>query len=308
MEEFKFTETDAALVVSKHPSIMNYSVENNISKFMKVLEDYGASKEQLKKMIKSHPQILGYGSKFLTLSKLFNEHLGMQQEELAAIVVKVPRILSYSITNGIEPGLKSMQEYGLSKADIIGIAGKAPNMIGKAFERMVDEKLVWLESSIGLSREQALGVLKLQPLIFYARLEAWVETHEWFLGHGKSQEAFKQMLLDTDYNVLGRRKEGLQRMLDFAVDVLNRDREEALSCPTYFGTNFLLQTLPRVAYLDFKGKDYKEYSLELLCAESAKELFDGLDLKEAQLFKAKFCRVNRDNRVRAIQQRDYPSM
>lgn len=308
IQEFDLCEPEAALVICKHPSVLNYSIDNNIGKFMSFLEENGATKKQLRSMIKTHPQILGYGSKFKSLARVFYEHLGMDEKELSSIVVKVPRILSYSIQKSIEPGLKSILGYGLTKEDMIRVTIKAPKIICGPLDRMVSEKLAWLESSLDFSREQGLEVFKSQPIIFYSRLESWIETHDWALSHGKSHEDFKQMLLDTNYNILGRRKEGLNNMLDFAINVLGKEKEEVLSCSRYFGTNFLAQTVPRIAYLDYKGKDCKEYSLQELCTASNEEIFQGLDMEEAERFKERFYRIDRDKRVSAIELKEYPSM
>lgn len=306
VNEFNFGTADAAVAISKHPSILNYSVENNLSRFMVLLKEEGATQDELRSMIATHPQILGYGSKFKTLLELMNSKLCMSQNELVKIVLKCPRILSYSIMTATTPTIDKMLEFGFGKDDVIKIATEAPKLIGKNFEGMVQEKVDWLQSDIGLSRDGALHILKSQPILFYSQLNAWQETQEWYLDHGNSHSEFVKFLQDGDYGVLGRRKRGLDAMLQFAITTLKKSREEVLSCPHYFGANFMNQTLPRIAFIDYKDEDITDLSLDALSTASHADFFARFDLEEVLAFKSKWKNVPRDKRMQTIVTRDYP--
>ncbi|GMH45439.1 hypothetical protein BSKO_13396 [Bryopsis sp. KO-2023] len=310
MEEYDLDRLEAVKIVSRHPPFVNYALKTNVGSFLTMLmETSGLDKNQVKLMLLAHPQIVGYGKKFEEVVKGAEALLGMTRKQVATCVVKCPRMLSYSIEKTTKPTLEKLLSLGLTKEEVIGLFIAAPKLIGRGFHITVDRKIEWLMSEeLGISREEAVAILKTQPMAFYPKVEIWEETKKWFLGLGSTHttEDFKRFLTEVNFSLLGRRRDGLNYILGFCKDVLNREKEEVLKCPQIFVALFLHETLPRVGFMDSKGKDVKEIPLEHLTTSTREEFYKEFDMEEVERFEKAFRNLNRDGKVEAIKTSTYP--
>lgn len=273
VDEFDFEKQDAVKAVKVYPSYFQYGVVENVAPFLCLFKREGYPKPVIRKMIQKHPRILGHHAKYKYLVGVLNESLGMTESQVLGLIIKFPKIFSYSYENNVAPMLEKYQEVGLSKEEVKNLVEICPSiMVGRNFEKSISSKLDWLRDQVGLSAGEALTVLKTAPNTFFATLQCWQESAAYFTSFGLNKlellEFFKQ-----DYTLLGRKAEGLKEKADFARQVLKREKEEFLAYPHYFGVPFENALLLRVAFLRHKGMCVTSIPLNELCGLDTEVFF-----------------------------------
>ena len=107
-EELGFGQKGAAEVVRKHPPVLGYSMEGQVTLTVNYLaENLGLGHEGAVKTVRKFPPMLGYSleGNIKPTVRYLAEELGLGQEGAAEAVRKLPQVLGYSVEGNIKPTL-----------------------------------------------------------------------------------------------------------------------------------------------------------------------------------------------------------
>ena len=121
--------TDIGKVVTKHPQILHYSIEDNLQPNVEYLEKLGVT--DIAKVVTRHPPILAYSiedKKKPTVDYL--KKLGVT--DIGKVVTRHPQILSYSIEDTLQPHVDYLKELGVT--DIAKVVTRHPPILALSIE------------------------------------------------------------------------------------------------------------------------------------------------------------------------------
>jgi mTERF domain-containing protein len=134
----------------------------------------GLSDDELRKMVRSLPSIIGYsfeGSIKPTLDAV-QGHLGLSDDELRKMVRSLPQIIGLSFEANIKPTLDALQgRLGLSDDELRKMVLNLPAIIGYSFEGNTKPKCDWLQQALGLDSAQLAGLLQKQGTLMSVSLD-----------------------------------------------------------------------------------------------------------------------------------------
>ncbi|MEO8637373.1 MAG: hypothetical protein ABI430_00540, partial [Candidatus Taylorbacteria bacterium] len=127
-------------LVEKFPSILSFSMEENIKPKLVDLENAGFSNPVT--LIEKNPNILGYSFDESIKPKLADlKNAGF--ENPVKLVEKFPSILSFSMEENIKPKLVDLKNAGF--VDPIALIEKNPQILGNSFDESIKPKLADLK-------------------------------------------------------------------------------------------------------------------------------------------------------------------
>lgn len=301
---FGFTQQQAVKVVRGYPHVLGLALDDSVRTFMELFVRSGIARKEIGVMALSHPKVLGRAKKFDYLQSLLGEQLGLQEAELAIMVIKFPQILLrdpvqtgiermvqsfsdagidqqqlclmckkfpqlllMSLEEDIQPTVGKFQALGLSKNDLRTVLTGAPSLLCKDFNRMVLGKLRFLEEDMRFERAHALKLLVKDPRKFRDDLRTWKETHAWLSSKGMSIKD-AQEFAEKNMCIMSRKCNGLEEKYAFAVGVLGKGSEEILKCPRYFNASFEDVIMFRAALLHSQGVDCTKKALGYIVASN----------------------------------------
>jgi len=121
--------TNIGKVVTKHPQIFSYSIEDNLQPHVDYLEKLGVT--DIAKVITRLPHILYYSIEdTLKPTVDYLEKLGVT--DIGKVVTKLPSILAYSIEDNLQPHIEYLKELGVT--DIGKIVTRNPSILHLSIE------------------------------------------------------------------------------------------------------------------------------------------------------------------------------
>ncbi|GMH44439.1 hypothetical protein BSKO_12391 [Bryopsis sp. KO-2023] len=294
--ELGFTEAEVVRVLQSSPNFLNHSVGGKLAPLKSIFLDTGFNNQDVKGMILRHPRVPRDANKIHLMCDFLETELQLPKTDTLAMLVKHPRLLTYSIAGNIGMTIGRFKTLGLSSEEIGSIFLRTPGLIGRDFAKVIKSKLTWLEAEFGLDAEGAVERFKADPQPFVASLDTWKKNVEYFVSMGLAKDTIAKEWLC----LFGWRTDGMEEMKKFAMETLKKSEEEILEYPTYFKTPFARVILFRVAFLGSKGEDFTKVSLQDLCGSVPKEFFEKFSMTDVDAFEEKWLPMERDRKIELV--------
>ena len=131
-------EVEIKKVVLSLPSVLGYSIEENVLPSLSALQSrLGLSELELKKVVLRLPQVLGYSIEANLLPKIdwLQHETNLSDDELRHKLVSQPAMLSYSLRDRLQPRAALCDEFGVSRSLLWSYHGKSPPAFREACEK-----------------------------------------------------------------------------------------------------------------------------------------------------------------------------
>lgn len=338
--ELNLPDDQMARVVKAFPLFLGLSAAENIKPFMQKFLDEGFSQDDIKKMIARRPNILGFSQKFSSTADFFNEMVDMPQNDFMKLVIKFPQVSGYHPDRNLRPKLDYLLGLGIPKVDLQSIVMRCPQVLGlstdgnvkRKVEKLaelglnpeeiakvirvspqllgrnllltVQEKLIWLEEDLGMSRADAMKLFRTNAVIFQVPLAYFKESKECFHTLGLSKPEISELIRNNP-KILQQSASGLHAKYSFATDVLNKSKQQILGYARYFTTSLDNVILLRVGYLGSNGKDIKTITMNTVTMRS-KDFLKRYRSENLITFGEKWSKLDREKRIEAIKTNKYP--
>ncbi|CAJ1445531.1 unnamed protein product, partial [Effrenium voratum] len=170
------SKAQIAKAVASFPSLLGYSIEDNLKPTVRWFAELGLNKAQIAKAV---PTVRWFAE------------LGLSKAQIAKAVAFSPQLLGYSIEDNLKPTVGWFAELGLSKAQIAKAVASSPQLLGCSIEDNLKPTVRWF-AELGLSKAQiAKAVASFPQLLGYSIEDNLKPTVRWFaeLGLSKAQIA-----------------------------------------------------------------------------------------------------------------------
>ena len=184
---------------------------------------------EVKKLIQSQSTILGRQTESDNgmESKLdwLQKRLALDDTSLNRMILRMPKLLSYSIPNKIEPTLEWLQrrleldDAALSKMILLN-----PSILGNSITDNLEPKLEWLQQHLSLTDDELSDMIQKQPALFGYNIPNNLEpTLDFYIGAlGSKRDAItyvRQKPKSFSYSLEKRLKPRLKQALDVGMAV-----------------------------------------------------------------------------------------
>lgn len=259
--------------VSKHPSVMRYSISETVKPMVDGLLSCGFSVENILEMVVDYPYVLGM-----------------------------------STENDLRPRLQCLENLGVTKENSNLILKQAPYLINAPERSAIPEKLNWLTSELGFESESALKFLSQYPRVFINALQDWQQNYELCVSIGMSREDFRQCLENSPYFMCWAR-ESLKEKHEYARDVLKKTLKDIVEYPDYFRYSLENRIMLRVALMDSMDKDYTKPALRNLLSPSRANFIRRHGKKyppnAIESFEDKWSKLSLEDKKKMIREKSY---
>jgi len=132
--------TEIAKVVTRHPNIFSYSIEDTLQPCVEYLKELGVT--DIGKVVTSHPSILHYSIEDnLKPTVDYLEKLGVT--DIGKVVTRHPNILAYSIEDNLKPTVEYLTNECCA---IISDIEKTPTLVSYSLDKRIKPRHTFLQT------------------------------------------------------------------------------------------------------------------------------------------------------------------
>ena len=228
--EIQFTLPELQNLYEKNPRLLLYSLDDNLREkivFFFILQLQMETKD-VRKLLKSYPQVMDYNldSHIKPIAEYCMTEMGFSSTEFASIILKFPRLFTYSLFR-IKHVIGYLRfELNLNPSQVKRVIFQAPQVIGLG-EDNVKEKLNILTTRLGLTSEELGHVFSTMPTIICLSanktlipkldyLEQTLHDENYPNNHILKETIIKQPTL-IGYSLDGRLRPRMQRLINAGI-------------------------------------------------------------------------------------------
>ena len=208
-------------IVQKNPRILLYSLDNNIIPKLVffLIMTLQMDTSQIQRLLLSYPALIDYNLEdhILPIARYFLQDLEYSPAELRSILLKFPRLWTYSLRKIKRVVGYLRYEVGLAGSQVKRVLFQAPQVISLR-ETHLKEKFVYLQDAFRLTEDQVQTVVAGMPTLLVLSLASNLQPKRDFLF-----EAF-----DYDLEALSAAVLRLPTLLGYSLDNRIRPRLEAI--------------------------------------------------------------------------------
>lgn len=228
-KEMKISISDVGIIVMGNPKILLYSLKDNICPkiiwfFVMRLQ---MESHHISKLLKSYPLIMDYNLEehMLPIARYFLNELEFSPMELRRILLKFPRLMTYSMFKIKHVvGYFRFQLY-LDPVDVKRVLFQAPQTISLNTEESIVKKVGFLRETFGLENDDELRkVITGQPTLLLCSIEGNIQPKAEYLlqQFGWDRLELKQAILTLPtllaYSLEKRIKPRMESILDLDLE------------------------------------------------------------------------------------------
>jgi hypothetical protein len=162
---------DLRKMILSSPQVLGYSIDDNMEPKLLYLEKrFALDADDLRKMIILLPQVLGYSIDDNMEPKLayFERRFVLTPDELRTMIMRIPLLFGLSIDDNLEPKLAYLEtRLSLTPEEVRSMILKNPVLLSFNIVDNLDPKLQYLETRFSLSPTEARSLL-LRRVFFFA--------------------------------------------------------------------------------------------------------------------------------------------
>ncbi len=218
LNEIEIPRDKLKVIVQKNPKVLLYSLEKNLIPKLVfcLLMKLRMDTKQVQQLLLAYPQILNYNfdRTIIPMALYFVKELEFSFSEFRNILLRFPRIVTYSLPKTKHAVGYFRFELGMSASQVKRVLYGAPSLVGLNTDVNVKRKVEFLQTSLGLSDDQLRTLVATMPSL---------------------------LVLNSDIN--------LQPKLDYLRDTLQSDsvlRDTVLRLPTLLGYSLEKRIRPRM--------------------------------------------------------------
>lgn len=169
----KLTQSDLRLVIQKNPKLLLYNIERNLHP---KLTGLNMTTTQTHKILKTFPQFYDYSMSrtIVPVIHYLVDDLGFTPEEVQKIVVRCPRIVSYTLLSLKNKVGFFRYEIGLSSTTVKSILLRSPGLVGTSTDKL-RTKIEYFTDRLHLDEEETRKVVGSMPSLLTLNLERNVD-------------------------------------------------------------------------------------------------------------------------------------
>jgi mTERF domain-containing protein len=169
IREIGFTREKLRALIQKHPTILLLSLDDNLipKLIFYLVMTLCMSTEQIQKLLLTYPAFMNYNLDHHTLpiTSYFVKELEVNPHEFRGILLKFPRLVTFSLRKIKHVVGFFRYELGFTAAEVKRVLYQAPQVISLSTESNLKTKVEFLRESFDLSDEHLRKVLARMPTI-----------------------------------------------------------------------------------------------------------------------------------------------
>ncbi|KAH9324688.1 hypothetical protein KI387_004866, partial [Taxus chinensis] len=274
LKDFK-VEKEFWWIVLRRPALILLNVERDLIPRVKLLENLCRDKDHLNKLVLRFPWALGYNVKNMErhveyLKSLFTE------EDLVAIIMSYPQILSLSIEKTLKPRIQYLKQCNLKKEQIAKILIRYPTFLGVSFDENLSKKSALLQE-IGFEpfSHPLAHALTTVTRISYENLQLTIAL---YLSYGLSYNDI-YIMGTKQPQVLRLRTECLKPKIDYLINNMHISSKFLVIFPAFLGYSLEDRIRPRHRVMEelvSKGLTKEDYSIIRLLCVTNEDFIDSI--------------------------------
>ncbi|GMH43821.1 hypothetical protein BSKO_11755 [Bryopsis sp. KO-2023] len=284
-----------AFLFTKEPEIVKKNE-------MTIMQDYKLSREKMNELISTTPAILDLSEAKVGAFMKKVQVLGYSKQDVRLMVAGHPVIMTYP-TRLIRRVTQRYLEFGLKNSEIAALAASAHHMFDTAVDTKIEKLLRWFELFLGADMKRVLK----HPDVFLSKIARLKESYWWLVDQGGFSKTEVRDAANKCPLILDQTYQHLRIKLSFAKDFMEKSLKDVVHFPHFVVWPFRRISL-RVAYLDYKQKNFKHLELKVTF-RSKDELFVKAanvgSLEEYQHFETWWMSLTDLEILNTLQQRDY---
>ncbi|CAM9885845.1 unnamed protein product [Ectocarpus sp. 12 AP-2014] len=152
-----------------------------------LLHELHAAPEDVKSLVLRRPVVLGWSAVAAgKVSLWLQDCLGMNQSEVAQLLLRHPEAGTKSVENTVEPKVEwlrtNLNIHAADDGGVVKLLLHAPQILNLSVERSLDPMLRWLKERLGVSSDEAAKIARENPTLFWLSVDNNLEpTLRWLL-------------------------------------------------------------------------------------------------------------------------------
>jgi len=284
--EIQFTLPELQNLYEKNPRLLLYSLDDNLREkivFFFILQLQMETKD-VRKFLKSYPQVMDYNleSHIKPIAEYCMTEMGFSSTEFASIILKFPRLFTYSLFR-IKHVIGYLRfELNLNPSQVKRVIFQAPQVIGLG-EDNVKEKLNILTTRLGLTSEELGHVFSTMPTIICLSANKTLTPKLDYLKQTfPNNQILKESIIKQPtligYSLDGRLRPRMQRLINAGIPAhkitvgisMSEDKFEKWIESSQSKTmlhSMITRQNSTVSGILYKMFDFKEEELNKVCSE-----------------------------------------
>jgi len=284
--EIQFTLPELQNLYEKNPRLLLYSLDDNLREkivFFFILQLQMETKD-VRKLLKSYPQVMDYNldSHIKPIAEYCMTEMGFSSTEFASIILKFPRLFTYSLFR-IKHVIGYLRfELNLNPSQVKRVIFQAPQVFGLG-EDNVKEKLNILTTRLGLTSEELGHVFSTMPTIICLSANKTLTPkldylEQTIINNQILKESIIKQPTLIGYSLDGRLRPRMQRLVNAGIPAhkitvgisMSEDKFKNWIKSSQFKTmlhSMITRQNSTVSGILYKMFDFKEEELNKVCSE-----------------------------------------
>jgi mTERF len=149
-------------------ALLAFSGEEVAARALWLRDSVGIPEDELRTLVVKLPSLLYLSVEHNLQPKLLwlKEALQLTDKELAAILAKYPCVLSFSLEANLQPKIAYLiSGLGLTVEAVKSMVMQLPQLLGYSLEGNLQPKMDWLRKTVGLRKQHVRAVVSAAPLV-----------------------------------------------------------------------------------------------------------------------------------------------